>query len=336
MKGTLFVLLDGLEDDPNPDMGGLKPHEAADMPFLKTRMAHRYKTTGRGYTHLFLNEFFTGHPPEMSRAAIEAMGIGLLDVRDPSRTAYRLSPAEISDGMIHWHYSSRAYLDKILKSVDGNMRILEKYDPKIRFFIGAKAILTMESDYVPEELPAPPVDAPYVEVEGPLGEFIGSVKKDMDGITLCPWECGKFGKQYPPVKGLNNLKAFSNGPTALGICASMGYGAELIDDLEERFLAAKKALDEGDVFLHIDEIDEYSHKKDPLLKKQILEKSDRLLSEHFSDVENIIIFVDHGTSSITGEHILTDVPIWTSIDVGLDDDSMIPLKDVVETLLEKR
>ncbi|MBQ7621222.1 MAG: hypothetical protein IJV02_02270, partial [Candidatus Methanomethylophilaceae archaeon] len=100
MGNTLFVLLDGAEDHPHPLLDGKKPYEVADMPFLSSTACHRYTTTGRGYTPLFLNEFFTGHPPEMSRAAIEAMGVGLLDIKDPKRTAYRLSPAEISGGMI--------------------------------------------------------------------------------------------------------------------------------------------------------------------------------------------------------------------------------------------
>ena len=335
MSNTLFVLLDGAEDDPNPALGGKKPYEVADMPFLKKKACHRYTTTGRGYTHLFLNEFFTGHPPEMARAAIEAMGLGLLDIKDPKRTAYRLSPAEIVGDTVKWSYHADEFKEEMIASVESHLDILEDYDPKIGYFIGGRAILTMDSDYVPD-LQGPPVDAPYVALPGKLGEFVEAIRKDMNGITNYPWGCGKFGKQYPPVKGLNNLYAISNSPTALGICASMGYDFKLIEDVEDRFPAAREALDRGDVFLHIDEVDEYSHQKDYRKKMDILELTDRLMEKYFSDAENIIYFVDHGTSSVTGEHILMNVPLWTTIDLGKAQDEVLPLNTLVETLLSRK
>ena len=52
MQNTLFVLLDGLEDDPNPALGGKKPYEVAQMPFLKRKAPHQMWTTGRGFTQL--------------------------------------------------------------------------------------------------------------------------------------------------------------------------------------------------------------------------------------------------------------------------------------------
>ncbi len=335
MSNTLFVLLDGAEDDPNPLMDGKKPYEIAEMPFLETKACHRYTTTGRGYTHLFLNEFFTGHPPEMARAAIEAMGVGLLDIKDPKRTAYRLSPAEISGGTVHWSYHADEFKEQLIAAVNKNLGILEEYDPQIRYFIGGRAILTMESDYVPE-LPGPPVDTPLVRIPGKLGQFLRAVYDDMGGITDYPWGCGKFGKQYPPVKGLNNMTAISNSPTALGICASMGYDFRFVDEIEDRFPAAREALEHGDVFLHIDEVDEYSHQKDPFKKKAVLELTDRLMEKHFSDIDNIVYFVDHGTSCVTGEHILMNVPLWSTIDLERGRDEIIPLKDVVELLMQNK
>ena len=334
MSNTLFVLLDGAEDHPNPLMDGMKPYEIADMPFLKSKAPHRLKTTGRGYTHLFLNEFFTGMPPEIPRAALEAMGLGM-DVRDPRRTAYRLSPAVISKGMIRWSYNATEHTKKLIPTVESHMDILAPYNPEIRFFIGGRAILTMECDDVPD-LPAPPVDAPFVPVPGDLGRLVMAVAEDLDGTTDYPWGCGKFGRQYPPVKGMGRMTAISNSPTSLGICSSLGHDIRLIDDLEERFPVAREALKHGDVFLHVDEVDEYSHMKDPFKKKAVLELTDRLMAEHFDDVDNIIYFVDHGTSCVTGEHILMDVPLWTSIDIGVPDDTMIPLNRVVETLLENK
>lgn len=110
MSNLLFVLLDGAEDDPCPQLGGKKPIEVAEMPFLESKVTHRYRTTGRGYTQLFLNEFFTGHPPEIGRAALEAYGLGL-PIDDPKRVAYRLSPARLGDGMVHWCYHNEDFAD---------------------------------------------------------------------------------------------------------------------------------------------------------------------------------------------------------------------------------
>ena len=153
---TLFVLLDGAEDDPVPEFGGKKPLDVAKMPFMARKAPHRAFTTGRGYTHLFLNEFFTGHPPEIARAALEGLGLGM---KVEGRTAYRLSPAIIKDGMINWSYHASEFCDRLIPKVEEHMSFVEKYDPEIKFFLNGRAVLTMDCDLIPE-LPAPPVPAP--------------------------------------------------------------------------------------------------------------------------------------------------------------------------------
>ncbi|MBQ6547359.1 MAG: phosphoglycerate mutase [Candidatus Methanomethylophilaceae archaeon] len=326
---TLFVLLDGAEDHPVPEFGGMKPLDVAKMPFMASKAPHRAYTTGRGYTHLFLNEFFTGHPPEIARAALEGMGLGM-NVK--GRTAYRLSPAIIKDGMINWSYHAEEFCDRLIPKVEEHLSFVEKYNPEIRFFLNGRAILTMDCDLVPD-LPAPPVPAPFVDVPGDLGKMVMAVAKDLDGITDYPWGCGRFERQYEPFKGLGRMTVFSDSPTPLGICASLGHEIHLIDDIDDRFPLAKDALDKGNVFLHLDEIDEYSHQKDPMKKVRILEHVDRKMEEYFSDVDRIVFFVDHGTSSVTGEHILMNVPFWTSFETSIGQDELIPLKDIVPTIL---
>ena len=113
----------------------------------------------------------------------------------------------------------------------------------------------------------------------------------------------------------------------------MGHEIHLVEDIDERFPIAKEALKHGNVFLHMDEVDEYSHQKDPMKKVRILEHIDSMMEEYFSDVERIVYFVDHGTSSVTGAHIITDVPFWTSFETSLNADEKIPLDKVVPTVL---
>jgi 2,3-bisphosphoglycerate-independent phosphoglycerate mutase len=319
-----------MEDDPHPLLNGKKPYEVAKMPFMQEKAPHKFYTTGRGYTQLFLNEFFTGHPPDISRAVLEALGLGM-DLSG-NRTAYRMSPAEIRDGMIRWSYHAHVFCDELMSKMMKNLNILEKYDPEIKFFLNGRAVLTMDCDDVPD-LPAPPVDAPFKEVPGDLGTFVMKVAEEMNGITDYPWGCGKLGRQHPPFECLGKMTAISDSPTALGVAASIGHEIQLINDVEQRFPAAKEALKHGNVFLHIDEVDEYSHQKDPYKKIGILEKTDHLMEEYFGDVERVVYFVDHGTSCVTGEHIIMNVPYWTNIETGISDGELVPLNQVVPGLM---
>jgi len=330
---TLFVLLDGLEDHPHPLLNGKKPYEVAKMPFMYKKAKRKHFTTGRGYTQLFLNEFLTGHPPELPRAVLEAIGLGM-DISG-SRTAYRLSPAELKDGMIHWSYHADQFCDRLMPIMMANLNILEEYDPEIKFFLSGRAVITMDCDEIPD-LPAPPVDAQFKEVPGALGRFVMKVADEMHGITDYPWGCGKYTKQFPPYECLGKITAISDSPTTLGVVASLGNDIHLIEDVEDRFPIAEKALKKENVLLHIDEVDEYSHQKDPYKKIEILERTDRLMEEYFRDVERVVYFVDHGTSCITGEHIIMDVPFWTNIKTDIPDGGLVPLDRVIPKLMRKR
>ena len=328
---TLFVLLDGAEDHPIPEFYDKKPLDVAKMPFLNSRTVCKAYTTGRDYTHLFLNEFFTGHPPEMSRAALESMGLGLNICR--GRTAYRLSPAILENGMINWSYHASEFCDILVLKVKEHLDMLEQYDPEIKFFLNGRAVLTMKCNDIPN-LPAPPVPAPFVEVPGDLGRMVMAVAKDLNGITDYPWGCGQFTRQSLPFRALGNMTAISDSPTSLGICASLGHKIHLIEDMDERFPIAKDALKHGNVFLHMDEVDEYSHQKDPSKKVRTLEHIDEMMKEYFSDTERIVYFVDHGTSSITGEHLPVRVPFWTTFETSISNGDDVKLKELVPKVLE--
>ncbi len=326
---TLFVLLDGASDNPVPQLDGMTPLDYADMPFLRSVTKHTGVTDGRGYTHLFLNEFFAGEPPSMPRAALEALGLGL---PMKNRTAYRLSPALLKDGMIEWAYNAHEFCHILIPKVEEKLSILEEYDPEISFFLNGRAVLTMECEEVPD-LPSPPVPAPFVEVPGKLGEMVMAVAEDLDGITNYPWGCGRLGRPSKPHACLGNMTAISDSPTPLGIFASFGHDFRLIKDMDKRFPAARNALDKGNVFLHMDEVDEYSHQRDPMKKVKVLERIDELMEKNFSDTERIVYFVDHGTSCVTGEHLIMEVPFMTSFDIRSENGGHIPTGKVVPTIM---
>lgn len=60
------------------------------------------------------------------------------------------------------------------------------------------------------------------------------------------------------------------------------------------------------------------------------------MAEHFPDADHIIYFADHGTSCVTGEHILTDVPVWTTFDIGGADGEVLELATLVPRICEHR
>ena len=322
---TLFILLDGAEDHDIPQFGNKRPLDVAEMPFFRSVGRFKGKTSGRGYTHLFLNEFFSGVPPEAPRAAIEALGLGM---NMEGRTAYRLSPAWIRNGMVEWEYNLDDIKETIIRTTREHLDDLSDLDPDIEFFLSGRAILTLRLGEIPNT-PSPPVPSPHTPITGRIGAFVDSIAKELNGLTSYPWGCGKLPEERkePFIK---NMTAISNSPTALGVSVMMGYKRIYLTDIEERFIAAKKELDDNDVFLHIDEVDEYSHQKDPAKKVRVLEFTDKMLQKYFTGNENIVFFVDHGTSSLTGEHILMDVPFRTSFEIQ---EGYVPLNELIPRIL---
>jgi len=332
MQNTLFVLLDGMEDDPNPQLDGKKPYQVAKMPFIRTKAPYLNTTSGRGYTQLFLNEFWTGHPPDISRGALEAKGLGMDMSR--GRMAFRMSPAYIMNGKtVHWAYGVDDLTEDLTKCVENNIYLLDDHAPEIKFFVHGRAVITMDYDGDAPETPQAPVDGPYVPIGGGLGELILKVAEEMNGLTLYPWGIGRVGTIFPPYPCIKNMTAISDSPTALGIAAILGHKIQFINKLEDRFPAARRALRETNVFLHMDEVDEYSHEKDAKKKIRVLEQIDSLMSEYFDDAERIVFFVDHGTSCVTGNHILMEVPFRSNIP-AFKPGEHIDLPKIVPTIME--
>jgi len=159
------------------------------------------------------------------------------------------------------------------------------------------------------------------------------VAEDNDGLTVYPWGIGSPKTSYPCYPCIKDMVAVSNSPTALGVAATLGQRIIFVDDLEARFPVAKDLLKDNDVFLHLDEVDEYSHQKDHMKKIAVLEKIDVLMKEFFSDTERIVLFVDHGTSCVTGTHILMEVPFRTNLNC-FGDGNRIVMADIVPTVME--
>lgn len=327
---TLFVLLDGAEDHPLPAFKGLKPLDVAHMPYLKRMAPYQYCTEGRTYTHRFLTEFFTGLPPRTSRGAFEALGLDMNMAE--GRVAYRLSPAMIGNGSIEWAYCIDERVSELMRIVEENMNLIEHMVPDINFFLKGRAVITLESDNV-MNLPSPPVPAPMTSVDGSLGDLVRSVAQAMDGLTIFPWGGGKMEQEGELIAGIAPLTVVSNSPTALGIAKALGEQSIRVEDLSDRFPIARDHLSHSNVLLHVDETDEYSHQHRPDVKVDILELTDRLMQQYFPDVERLVYLVDHGTSSITGEHLPITVPLWSSFNIDHSPVLPIPLHELLRMLI---
>lgn len=310
---TLFVLLDGAEDHPLPQLGGRKPLEVARMPYRESRAPHRYSTDGRPYTHKYLVELMTGSPPRSPRGALEALGLGM-DVSS-GRVAYRLSPALLNNSCIEWAYCIDERVPDLMEAVEDNMELIEHMSPELNFFLKGRAVLTLDCEQV-FDLPGPPTPARMKRFEGSLGDLVCEVAGTLDGLTVLPWGGGRLESEGALATGLVPLTTVSNSPTALGVTRALGQKGIHVDEMEDRFPLAADLLEKGNVLLHVDETDEYSHQRRVDAKVEVLEESDRLMAEYFPSAERVVYLVDHGTSCITGEHLPIQVPVWSSFELS--------------------
>jgi 2,3-bisphosphoglycerate-independent phosphoglycerate mutase len=310
----LIILLDGATDDPIPDLNGLTPLKAAHKPFLDSvasrgEMGH---TDSRAYTHLYLLEFLSGKGMEIPRGVIEAYGLGLPIGDD--RVAYRLTPAIIKDNKVEWFYKLSCHDEMMLqRAVLRSRKKLDGMDPAIIFYQGGKGVMTVKADKV-LDLPKPPCPAKIrPEDLEQFGVFAEAVADEMHGMTVLPWGGGKgdlvqhYSDISPKAKGLHVI---SKSPSGLGVAAFLGLKGQRVGDYREAVKAAKIALKKSDVLLHFEETDDISHKKAPREKVELIENIDRELAKAASDLEKcrISIVIDHGASSLTGTHMIMQVP----------------------------
>jgi 2,3-bisphosphoglycerate-independent phosphoglycerate mutase len=318
----IIILLDGATDDRIPSLGNLTPLQAAEMPFINSiTTAGRFGCTDAcGYTHLFLLELLSRRKENVPRGLIETLGFNL--TVPPGRIGYRLSPATIKNGWMEWGYIISEEEVGVLKaSFERNLPLIDHLKPEIRYYGEGKGVMTIESDDV-LDLPSPPVNAELdLDSLGPLRELVEAVRDETGGWVILPWQGGRgdMVEKYKDVrKKLCGISFLSNSPSALGVGAFLGMNKIWIDDLEERIEKASHVVDESDVLLHIEEIDDMSHKRDPQKKLEFLEEVDILLRRYFQGKNDVrlSLIVDHGASSLTGEHDENPVPFAVSEDLS--------------------
>jgi 2,3-bisphosphoglycerate-independent phosphoglycerate mutase len=135
----------------------------------------------------------------------------------------------------------------------------------------------------------------------------------MGGITLLPWGGGSGleAKEYrKKVRPLPQMTVISKSPSALGVAAFLNIDRMRVAGFKQGVKEARRLIRSGNVFMHIEETDDISHKRSPLEKVELIEEIDKEMSRYAKDFKDCrcVILVDHGASSITGDHIRMDVP----------------------------
>lgn len=345
---SIIVLLDGATDERIPELGNRTPLQVAEKPFIDSITTNgRFGCTDAcAYTHLFLLELFSKRREEVPRGLIETLGFDL-EV-PPGRVAYRLSPATLKGNWMEWGYIiSEEEVKKLRSSFENNLHLIEDLNPEIRYYGEGKGVMTIEADDV-LDLPSPPVNAELdLERLGPLRELVEAVRDETDGWVVLPWQGGNGDliESYGDVRErLSGIQFLSNSPSALGVGAFLGMEKMWINDLEQRISMASMAVEKTDVLLHIEEIDDVSHKKNAQKKLAFLEEIDILLRKYLQGKEEVRLsfIVDHGASSLTGEHDENPVPFAVSSDLSGEavgrsfeetQTGYVPLRDLLEVLM---
>lgn len=318
---TLIILLDGAADENIPELGDLTPLESFKKPFMDSIASNGLLgwTDGREYTHLFLLEFLTGNNLNVSRGLVEAAGMGV--PIEPGRVAYRFSPAYIDDSGISWAYRVTPEVSSSLQStILSNLDILDDLSPRIYFydeeFGDGRGVMTVEAEEVIQfPMPPAPVRDSYLP-ENSIRKFIHKVASDMNGLTIIPWGGGSLTRleEDITIPEIRDLVMISKSPSALGVGGLLNIRRDKVDNMWNGFQESLRLLENGNVLMHVEETDEISHRCVPEQKVGMLREIDELLIENFGRLvgHRVAFIIDHGTSSISGQHISMRVPFAVS------------------------
>ncbi len=310
---TLIILLDGAADDKIPELGGMTPLESFEKKFIDNVASHGEFgwTDGAQYTHLFLLEFLTGKSLNVPRGLVEAIGLGV--PVEPNQIAYRFSPVRMGDNNIEWLYRvSREMHAELQDSMIRNLDVLGDLNPRLYFYEDGRGVMTVETDHI-QGFPSPPNPVLNKVVQfGEFDRYINRMAKEMNGMTILPWGGGSIndaGKNRP-VAPAKNMVMVSKSPSALGVGGLLNIHREVVDNMWSGFQESFRLLQSSNVFMHVEETDDISHRRAPDQKVALLKEVDELLMENLDRMigHRVAFIIDHGTSSLTGQHIRMNVP----------------------------
>ncbi len=137
---------------------------------------------------------------------------------------------------------------------------------------------------------------------------------------LLPWGAGVYREPPWSFEEKYNVKAIGIGGSTIfaGVCKWAGIEFEkpegatgsIDSDYRAKALAARKALSSYDlVIVHVEGTDEASHRADPELKKELIERADVIAAELTREGVPFALTCDHATLTSTRDHSGDPVPL---------------------------
>lgn len=333
----LLIIIDGMDDEPNPMLRNMTPAYFADMPALRYMRDNGYVCRQNtipagnppGTEVAVLNILGYDVPTDFSsRSWLEALGLGIEINKDD--LCLRCNLITHRNGTLTSHCGEGVTERQCHEIVDllntrfGNDRMEFHGNGDFRNLLvvhDAHASIKAEASHT---LVGQPVSHLLIHSNDTnLGRI----------LNLCITESRTLLKGYPangislwaPGRALHPASHKINGALIAGVNVMKGigrYAGLSVIDVEgatgdehtgyrAKLQAALDALKKYDfVLLHIEAPDEASHSRNCMRKVRILEDIDRkLLTPLLREASNIEVTVqsDHATSSLTGLHL--DVPV---------------------------
>jgi len=330
---NVVVILDGMDDEAQLELRGKTPLDYAKMPNLDKLIeqgdSFKVKTM---YPNLPLGSVVAmigllGYRPHryypFGRASFEAVAHGVNI--EPGQTAMRCNVVQVENDVIVGNEPEgigQGVADKIIRNYEQD---------KLRFIKGQgyRNLLIVDDDLTGYDFKEPhcyfgqTIDKLYSGCSLIDKLMIDSLDYFDECLMLVLWSPStkphlpSFTKRWGMDGAVVTAMDFLAG---IGKCARMevhqvGTG-DTDTDLSAKVEALKQALWFNDiVFLHVNALDELSHRKDLLGKVAYLELLDeqviRPIVEHlesgYSDKFRLLVMADHATSSKTGLHLDGDV-----------------------------
>ncbi len=365
-KKVLFFILDGLADEPQPELGNLTPLEAANTPNLD-----RLASAGEAFamlpyvpgsesvsTHTGTGLLF-GVPGELvaplGRGPVEAAGVGMQ--MNPGDVILRCNFATLEpkgeELLIRDRRAGRIddrtdYLARALNGITLDNGVVARFIPATQhrgvLRLRGEGLSAAVSDVDPGDSyhPGEPVRPARPEDESPaaqrtanaINEYVRKAHAVLSGHVLNE---ERRAAGLLPANGiicrgagmattLNSLLVDSGlqvavvtaEDTVVGLASLLGFDVVTDErftalpdtDIEFKLLRGLKALDDHDVvIIHLKGADIAAHDRNPLLKRDFIERFDQALSRVVDEPGLIIALAsDHGTDSATGAHTPLPVP----------------------------
>jgi 2,3-bisphosphoglycerate-independent phosphoglycerate mutase len=360
---TLFLILDGLADEPNPVLDGLTPLAAARTPTLRRLAA----SGGQGRVHTARNDETPSTDDgimallgarvdagKFGRGMFEALGLGI--PIHPDAVLFRGNLSTVGDdGAILDRRAGRiregvqdllAELQNIPLQGGITGRIYPTHEHRVLVMLLGSGLSDQVSDTDPggnaameRVCSARPLDKSpeAARTAQALRELLAIAAQK---LARHPVSKGRLARGLPPVNAILTRGAarppsmraerrwvgamVAGCNTALGVARYVGLKTarsvsmtgSLDTDLAGKFRSAGELLEENDfVVVHIKGTDVAAHDRRPLEKRDFIERVDRALGEFLhshpslSGRLRVVVSADHGTSSLTGNHLPNPVPL---------------------------